>query len=203
MTIFVAVPVKPFGVAKARLAPILDAAARRRLGPTVVAHTLEAATQAGGRVAVVTADADVARWAKGQGVEVVPEAPPGSGLNRAAQAAVAVASRLEMPWAIVHADLPLLRPDDLVAVFDALSTGHVALAPSHDRGSNVVAAALDRFPFSYGPDSFGRHLTAAARLQLPVRVLVRTRLALDLDGPDDLRSVLLHPDGAWMRAHLS
>ena len=34
------VPIKPFGIAKARLAPALDAGARSRLGRAIAAHTL-------------------------------------------------------------------------------------------------------------------------------------------------------------------
>jgi 2-phospho-L-lactate guanylyltransferase len=200
---FVAIPVKPFGVAKARLAPVLGPRARSRLGRAVLAHTIQAASAAGGIVAVVTADAGVARWAKAEGVEVVPEDPQlGSGLDGAARAGAAAAHHQGLRWAVVHGDLPLAEPDDLREVFEALQQGPV-IVPSLERGTNVVAASLADFPFSYGPDSFGRHLAAAAFLSgSPPRVLVRTRLALDLDGPRELQAIRSHPHGAWIEGCL-
>ncbi|MGH9167633.1 MAG: 2-phospho-L-lactate guanylyltransferase [Acidimicrobiia bacterium] len=200
---FVAVPVKPFGVAKARLAPVLGSRARSRLGRAVLAHTIQAASAAGGMVAVVTADPGVARWAKAEGVEVVPEDPQlGTGLDGAARSGVAAAGRLGLPWAVVHGDLPLAEPADLREVFEALRQGPV-IVPSLERGTNVVAASLDDFPFSYGPDSFGRHLAAAARLGgAPPRVLVRAPLGLDLDGPRELQAIHSHPQGAWIESFL-
>ncbi len=186
-----ALPVKPFGVAKARLGPALDAAARSRLGMAIAARTGRAARDAGAEVAVVTSDRGVRRWARRTGFGVIDEPDgPGSGLDRAARAAAAEAHRRGLPWCIVHADLPLVIPADLAAVFDLARSGPV-LVPSHDGGSNVVASSGPSFPFAYGPGSFHRHLAAVPT----ARVLVHPRLALDLDTPRDLQHALdLAPD---------
>jgi len=189
--VLAALPVKPFGVAKARLGPALDAAARSRLGMAIAARTGRAARDAGAEVAVVTSDRGVRRWARRTGFGVIDEPDgPGSGLDRAARAAAAEAHRRGLPWCIVHADLPLVIPADLAAVFDLARSGPV-LVPSHDGGSNVVASSGPSFPFAYGPGSFHRHLAAVPT----ARVLVHPRLALDLDTPRDLQHALdLAPD---------
>ncbi len=190
------VPVKPFGVAKARLAPRLDAAARRRLGQALALRTAGAAAAAGAEVAIVTGDAHVAEWAAGNGLEVIPE--PAPSLDAAAGAVVAAAAMSGRPWAVVHADLPLARPEDLDPLFAAAAAGAVALAPSRDGGTSAVAGE-GPFPFAYGPGSYHRHLRRAARRSVTVN---RPGLALDLDTPADLDAALAHPDGAWLAGYV-
>ena len=144
--------------------------------------------EAGFPVSIVTDDSGVAEWASALGTAVITEPedePPG--LDRAARAGLRHAARRTMRWAIVHADLPLLGSADLGAVAAAVPKGGVVLAPSHDGGTNVVAGDVSDFRFAYGPGSFRRHLSAAARG--PVRVLVRVGLALDLDNADDLAEI--------------
>ncbi len=189
--VLAALPVKPFGVAKARLGPAVPAATRSRLGRAIAQRTGRAARDAGAEVAVVTSDRGVRRWAGrcGFGVIVEPDGP-GAGLDRAARAAAAEADRRGLPWCIVHADLPLVTPADLAAVFAHARSGPV-LVPSHDGGTTIVAASGPSFPFAYGPGSFHRHLAAVPR----ARVMTNPRLALDLDTPRDLQHALdLAPD---------
>jgi 2-phospho-L-lactate guanylyltransferase len=185
-----AVPIKPFGIAKQRLAPILDAPSRSRLGKAIAANTLSAVAAAGVEVAVVTADPDVAAWTMRQGVPVI--ADPGTGLDDAAAAGVAAAVD---GWAIIHADLPWLQPADLAAVLGARPPGGITLAPAADGGTSVIAGT-GGFPFSYGPGSFARHLAAA--VALPHAVVVRAGLALDLDTPTDLEVARSHERGDWL-----
>jgi 2-phospho-L-lactate guanylyltransferase (CobY/MobA/RfbA family) len=42
----------------------------------------------------------------------------------------------------------------------------------------------------FGPDSFRRHVEAAAEADLPLAVCERPELAFDLDAPDDILTVL-------------
>jgi 2-phospho-L-lactate guanylyltransferase len=177
VTLLVGVPIRAFD-GMVRLAPVLDRPRRRRLVARLAARTLEVARAAGCAVAVVTGDPEVAAWAETRHVRVVVE-PAGGGLDGAAAALVAAASP---PWAVVHADLPLLGVPDLVAVAREAAIATV-LAPSRDGGTSVVASTLPGFPFAYGPGSFARHLAACPG---PRRVLVRPGLAFDLDRPADL-----------------
>ncbi len=174
----IGVPIKAFGVAKARLAPVLGPRERARLGTAVAAHTIGVAATLG-PVAVVTGDADVAVWAEELGCAVVPERP--GGLDGAAAAFVDATGG---PWAVLHADLPLLGADDLATALAAADRTGWAVAPSSDGGTSLVAGE-GPFGFTYGPGSFQRHLAARPG----AAVVVRRGLAVDLDTPADLAAV--------------
>ena len=193
MSLLIAIPIKPFGVAKARLSPLLDARARSQLGRSVAAHTVQTALATGAKVAVVTSDDGVGRWAGALGAGVIREAPEfGGGLDGAAAAAVAATAGIT--WLILPADLPRLSPADLDAAIARFRPNGYVLAPSYDGGTSLLMGR-GPFPFSYGPGSFHRHLRAAGE---GARVVVRTGLALDLDTPRDLaaaRSLALA--GVW------
>jgi 2-phospho-L-lactate guanylyltransferase len=194
VTLLAAIPVKPFGVAKARLSGELGPEQRTRLGKAIAARTAVLARQAGARVVVVTGDTGVAAWAQSIGFDVLPEGPQ-TGLDAAAASAAAAATER---WAIIHADLPLATAADFRTVFDATGDG-IVLVPSYDGGTNVVAGSNPEFPFSYGPGSFHRHLAAAPGAQ----VLTHPRLAMDLDTPRDLDYARASRRGGWLEPFLS
>jgi len=189
VSLLIAIPVKPFGVAKNRLQPALDGTQRSRLGKTIAAHTAMEARATGARIAVVTADDGVAGWAQSLEFEVVWEAPEhGSGLNGAAAAAVAAAGRDGSDWMILHADLPLISRAEIGAAIDRHRRGRYVIAPSYDGGTGLIMGS-GAFPFSYGPGSFHRHLRAAKGAG---DVVIRSGLALDLDTPRDLEAAMSH-----------
>ena len=196
--ILAAIPIKPFGVAKARLAPRLDAAARSQLGKAVAGRTAAAAADAGALVAIVTADEGVAAWSRSLGYLTISEpSPSNDGLNGAAETAMYEAARRHRPWAIIHADLPLVTPGSLRVVFSKASQQTV-LVPSHDGGTNVVAGRGAAFRFSYGTSSFHRHLAShphSAVLALP-------DLALDMDTAADLDRARRHATGSWLKSYV-
>ncbi len=188
----VAIPVKPFGVAKARLAPLLTPEERSRLGKAVAAHTARVADESGGHVAIVTASPAVASWAHGLGLDTIDD--PGSGLDAAAAAAVARAGKTATPWLVLHADLPLLTVSDVAALIDALAASSAVLAPSHDAGTAALGARAAFSRFGYGPGSYHRH-----RRALPTAaVVIRPGLAIDLDTTKDLSRILAMPAGRWV-----
>jgi len=197
--ILAAIPIKPFGVAKARLAPMLDGRQRRELGRAMARRTATAAADAGARIAIVTGDAGVAGWARSFGYLVVAEGDgTGSGLDRAAAAATAEATRMRCRWAIIHADLPLVTPGALRKVFRA-AQANLVLVPSYNGGTNIVAGGTTAFQFSYGPASFHRHL----RSHPEATVICDSRLALDLDTATDLSLAATRPYGTWLRRHVA
>lgn len=185
----VVIPVKPFGVAKRRLAGVLDAPHRSRLGREVASRTIDAARASGAGVAIVTADPGVAEWARRQDAAVVSD--PGLGLDEAARAAVEAAQG--RPWVVLHADLPLIAPADVAAVLAALETNGSVIAPSYDGGTSALGGS-GSFSFRYGPGSFHRHFAAAPRMQ----VVARVGLAIDLDAPSDLEAARRHRRGSWL-----
>jgi 2-phospho-L-lactate guanylyltransferase len=196
--ILAAIPIKPFGVAKARLSGRLDATARSRLGKAVATRTAEAATDAGALVAIVTADRGVAGWARSNGYLVIDETmSPRDGLNGAAEAAVIEATRRRRSWAIIHADLPLVTPASLGLIF-SLAAKHVVMVPAHDGGTNVIAGRSTEFRFAYGKGSFHRHLASHPN----ARVVTHPQLALDLDTARDLTRASIDPAGRWLSRYL-
>lgn len=192
--ILAAVPIKPFGVAKARLSPVLGPAARSHVGRAIAARTAALSAEAGAEVIVVTSDDGVATWAKEHDLLSIPEDPEfGGGLDGAASTAARHAAQLGMRWVIVHADLPVATAMDLQIVFSTAAIGPV-LVPSYDGGTNLIGGSGENFRFSYGIGSFRRHLAA-----MPEAVVISTpRLALDLDTPEDLTRARSSPVGAWL-----
>jgi 2-phospho-L-lactate guanylyltransferase (CobY/MobA/RfbA family) len=120
----------------------------------------------------------------------------GSSLDEAAGAAVQAATSAGTPWAVLHADLPLLTSDVLQRCVSHLANGGSVLAPSSDGGTSLIGSS-GSIDFSYGPGSFHRHL-GALRHANPM-IVSHVGLALDLDEPEDLHAALPHAAGAWIR----
>ncbi len=180
------IPVKELAQAKARLAPVLDDAARRRLALAVFRDVLAAALAcpALDAVAVVTRDEEVLRLAGEAGAEGLPE--PG-GLNEAlTSAAETLVQRNGDRLVVLAADLPLATSDDIAAV--AQARADVAVAPSKDGGTNALALPLPvgASTFRFGVDSARRHLAGAEEAGLRSLRLDLPNLAFDLDTPEDL-----------------
>ena len=96
---------------------------------------------------------------------------------------------------VIHADLPLLGPDDISALIAAAKGGRIALAPDrHGQGTNAAALpAGSRLAFRFGPGSFAAHIGQAAGHAVPVH---RPGLALDIDDPADLALAQARKAGA-------
>ncbi|HEV7758457.1 MAG TPA: 2-phospho-L-lactate guanylyltransferase [Acidimicrobiales bacterium] len=176
----VVVPVKAFSAAKVRLAPALDPAARAALARELADVVMAAAAPL--PVMVVCDDDAVRDWALAAGAEVVWCA--GRGLNGAVADGVVALRHLGVDMAVVaHSDLPLATELAWVADFPG-----VTLVPDRRRdGTNVAAVpTASGFEFAYGKGSFARHRAAAARLDLPVRIVEDAALGWDVDLPADL-----------------
>ncbi len=176
------IPVKELSQAKARLAPVLDAAGRRELAVALLRDVLAAALAcpALDKVAVVTRDADVLALAAEAGAEGLAE--PG-GLNEAlTTASETIARRGVDRLLVLAADLPLAAPDDIATVAEA--DADVAIVPSTDGGTNALALPPGGIAFRFGPDSSRRHLAAVAVADLRPLRLDLPALAFDIDTPD-------------------
>lgn len=181
----VVVPLRSFAFGKARLAGVLDDAARaslaRRMAGTVVAA-------AGACPLVIVSSApDVAAWTAERGLARVDD--PGS-LDLAAVAGRSWVRAQGLGRVVVaHADLPLAR--SLEAVAAGGDTPVATVVPDrHDDGTPVLALPVDApFRFAYGPGSFARHVAEAERCGLEVRVVRDPELGFDVDEPADLAAL--------------
>jgi 2-phospho-L-lactate guanylyltransferase len=90
--------------------------------------------------------------------------------------------------ALLPADLPRLRSEEIEALIEASRCTGLALAPDrHERGTNALCLALpSAFQPRFGPDSLARHLAQAASLGLKPAIVRSPGLAFDLDDPSDL-----------------
>ncbi|MBB4631603.1 2-phospho-L-lactate guanylyltransferase [Sphingosinicella soli] len=176
------VPLKTSGERKSRLARLLSAEERSVLSARMFHHVINVLPHvpAIGRI-VVLADECPADW-RGDWM-----ADGRRGLNlELEQARKLLAGDL----IVLHADLPLLTPEDVAALIEAASEG-LAIAPDrHRTGTNGLALKASTFlEFSFGTDSFSLH-----RLQhLDCKVIKREGFALDLDTPDDLKALMEIP----------
>jgi 2-phospho-L-lactate guanylyltransferase len=138
---------------------------------------------------VISPDEVVLEVAIGRGARGLTEEKPPLGNAIRQVEEEATASGIEV-LAVLLADTPFVTPEAITTALHTL--GPVVLAPSHDGvGTNLL---LRRPPSAiaarFGPDSYRRHLEAAAVADLPTAVIERSELAFDLDLPGDILTVL-------------
>lgn len=184
-TAAIVVPIRSFGVAKQRLSPVTDVAARRRLMRDLAATALDACTSF--PTAVVTSDLDVFDFAAGRGLTVLDD--PGS-LDGAARRGQSWARELGVDRLVVlHADLPFVRSLDALV---APGRARVAvLVPDQRRdGTPLLSIPADvSFAFAYGVGSFARHCIHAEAAGLAVDIVDDPDLGFDVDLPEDLHEL--------------
>ena len=201
--------VKPFRLAKQRLAPVLSEAERIALARVMledVLNALDACTHILAGVFVVTADDDAAAIARRHDATVIREAAA-AGMNAAM---AGVIDRLSgMPHAgmvVVPADLPQISATDIDEIVALIGRAPaVALVrASSDGGTNVLACRpAGIFAPAFGVDSFNRHCLAAADGGIPPTVRLAPRLGLDIDRPEDLAAFLALDSTTGTHAWLS
>ena len=176
----VLVPLRSLRDGKLRLDPALSAERRAGLIESMAATVVRAALHL--PVLVVHDDAEVSEWAHARGAMSLRGRTPG--LNHAVREGREHLARLGYRRTIVaHADLPRAR--DLTV---ADSDSGITIVPDRiGDGTNVMSLPTSiPFTFAYGPGSFERHRRLAEATGLPVRVLLDSDLAWDVDHPDDL-----------------
>lgn len=182
------IPAKSFHQSKRRLAALFDAEERAAISAALLARTVRVAKTAlaDSAIVIVASGDDVADVAHAAGADRV-IMPRAEGLNpQLAEAALHVPEGADL--LILHADLPLLTPQDLAAL--VATPGPVVLAPDHrGEGTNaLLQRAADRF-FAFGVGSCVRHREEAARRGLQPSLCARPGLARDLDEADDWAAV--------------
>jgi len=192
MKLAVAIPMKPFSLAKQRLRPDLDAVTRQELATMMLAHVL-AAVAASGVIAIrgiVSADPAVLGLAAQYGFEPIAEPEP-RGYNAAAARARAWAqARGADALLILPADLPLLSPSDIFNLARLAAPHQRVLIIAPDAAESGTNALLLRPPQAmschFGPHSFEWHQRLAQKAGLPFFIYRSTTIARDIDWPEDL-----------------
>ncbi len=200
------VPVKLLSGAKSRLAPVMTQAERESLCLGMFEHVLDAlaGSRAVGHWAAVSPDARILRVARQRGGTGIPDLE--GDLNGALRQGVRVAvSRGAEAVLMLPADLPLLRSselDELVSLATESPCAVIARAES-DGGTNALLVRPPRaLQPAFGTNSFEAHLHQARDLGIPIHVFEAPGLALDLDTPDALATVLA-ASGPIQPAHIA
>jgi 2-phospho-L-lactate guanylyltransferase len=203
------VPVKPFHLAKRRLAPILGGAERARLARLMFEDVLDVLTASRGMLAgvvVLTADVGAAEIARCRGAVVIAEGAP-SGLSAAIEQAIGCLSAAPGDGMfVVPADLPHLTAAAIEQIVRQLDVPEaVALVPAlEDGGTNLLACrpAGVMHPH-FGPQSFARHVEAARRAGITPTILEMSDLGRDIDRPADLETFMSLDTATRTHAFLS
>src|SRR4028119_1432371 len=84
---------------------------------------------------------------------------------------------------VLPADLPLIEPEDVLAVLAGAASAPVVVVPDGARsGTNaLLLRPPNALPFLFGPESFEAHLQAAGDREVEAYVCENGHLSFDLD----------------------
>lgn len=191
------IPLKDLELAKTRLAGLLTPSERRQLARAMLDDVLAVLNAHPGidRITLLSGDEDAARVCAEAGVNVLPESTlECSGLNPVLQAAT---RHLDLDdnesLLVLHGDLPLLTARDVSAALElhAQDSGLVIGCDRHGQGTNLMVFAGAATPeFRFGEGSCKAHCDWAVAAGVPVHVLEREGVGLDVDEPADLELLL-------------
>ena len=195
------VPLKDLVQAKTRLAGLLSPSERRSLAQAMledVLAVLSAHPQVEG-ITLVSDDPAAHLLAAQFGAVHWPESELDCrGLNAVVDTASArLLAGSGRDILLVHGDLPLLTAGDVSAVLDARRelSGLVIGCDRHGAGTNLLCFDAASVPeFSFGAGSCAAHKAAASGRGIPVCVLDREGIGLDVDEPEDLAALLRQLD---------
>lgn len=191
------VPVKALSEAKSRLAHHLTQEQRGTLMLEMLGHVLETlhASRVLARVSVVSPDSYVLDRAQQWGAHTYMEEVAG---HNPALTAAATRELNSGTTALltISADLPLLRPDEIIHLIEQLRQYDVVLSPSRDgTGTNALLARPPlALPYLFGPNSLPRYQAEADRRLLRCTTYSSIGLALDIDTIEDLEASRQYPD---------
>lgn len=184
----VAMPMKPFELAKSRLAEMLADEQRERLARALFLRTQRffALHFADFDRLVVTQSEDVRRLSERVGSECLLE-PGVDGLNLASARAVRWAGeRGYESVLLIPGDVPVWVRSEVNLLLDQARQHGAVIAQARDGGTNALLLRLPAaFGFCYGPDSSNTHLHAARDAGVSAVVCKLPFLAHDLDVPAD------------------
>ncbi len=188
---YILIPVKDLSQAKQRLAGLMAPEERTRLAWSMLETTFAAASRVKNAdcIAVVTLYPPAIAHAEEYGMEVFVEADQISesisvdlGSREAKRRGASAVLRLPI-------DLPLITTADIEAILENdTSEDLVVLVPSRDgTGTNaILRRPPDLFPSQFGPGSLAKHLIQAKRAKARCKIVEMSRIALDIDDPEDL-----------------
>jgi 2-phospho-L-lactate guanylyltransferase len=192
------IPVKPFSLAKSRLAAVASPQERRRLAEAMLEDVLTAVASVREEVSVTVVGSDdgAALAAARFGFHFHRDAE-GTLNDQLERARRATCVGYDSQLLCLPADVPCVTAADVHALLQGARSG-AALCISIDGGTNALCTRVAHaVPFRYGVDSGRAHAAACEAAGLAVQNLHNPRLR-DIDTPDDLAWLL--EAGAHTRA---
>jgi len=190
MSLWAIVPIKPLRRGKSRLSTILSEEERSHLNHYLFTYTIEVLKQVDSisDILVVSRDTNVLTESREMGVRTVTENGTPE-LNHAIRRASLFSTAFSTEGVlIVPADLPLLTPEDVTDfIHHRTQAPMIVISPDRRRqGTNMLLLdPADLLTFSYGQESFTRHIELAKSQCADVMIVENERIALDLDVPED------------------
>src|SRR5437870_1813522 len=178
------VPVKNLENAKQRLASVLDQGTRTELAQAMLHDVLDAlaACCSNSEVSLVTSVPFVLDLAQAFSFQVIPDATNRSETDAIEMATQLWESRGVESTLVIPADIPLIQPSEVTAIFqDVPEEGSVLDPVADSRGTNAILRRPGAFfPLRYGNDSFKPHPAATRATVTPRVVLSLPGIALDI-----------------------
>ena len=204
------VPLKDLVQAKTRLAGLLRPSERRALAQAMAEDVLTVLCGHSdiAQITLVSDDPCASLLAQQYGAQCWSEKSLGAcGLNAVIQSA---SERLlasgEEPLLVLHGDLPLLSAEDISSVLSGQRQlqGLIIGCDRQGSGTNLLAFNTAHMPrFCFGHDSCAGHMASARSAGIPVQLLQRSGISVDVDVAPDLKCVMeqlhLHPAGNTAR----
>tara|TARA_R110002073_G_scaffold53099_1_gene137368 strand:+ start:198 stop:929 length:732 start_codon:yes stop_codon:yes gene_type:complete len=198
-------PLKDLVQAKTRLSGLLRPSERRALAQAMAEDVLTvlAAHSDVSRITLVSDDPGAALLAGKFGADCWSEHALGcSGLNPLMQRASSrILADSDEPLLVLHCDLPLLTGADISAALAAQRAldGLIVACDQQGRGTNLLAFSARCIPqFCFGLNSCAGHEVSARSAGIPVKILQRSGIGVDVDEPADLKQVM---DSLHLRPH--
>jgi 2-phospho-L-lactate/phosphoenolpyruvate guanylyltransferase len=194
MTLWAIVPVKPLRRGKSRLAGMLTEDERTVLNQELLEHTLKVLSglKELDQVLVVSRDPHALTIARNHGAKTVQEDGQPHLNTALARATVMAQVHSIRGILVIPADLPLLTPDDVLALIDrAAKPPVVVIAPDrHGKGTNaLLMVPAGQIEYDFGEGSFQRHCERAKNSGARLEIVELPSLGLDLDLPEDLQLI--------------
>ena len=193
--IFGLIPVKDLSKAKERLSSILPQEDRTALAYAMLEDVLKALKGAKllDRHFIVTMDRRTIEIAGAFGIEVIEETE-----QKGESHSVDYASRICMKKGaesvlVIPGDAPLITSEDIDSIVEKeRDFPSVILIPARDDyGTNaILRKPPDVIPSRFGEDSFRKHMDEARERGIHCDTFRNSRIALDIDHPDDLEEFL-------------
>jgi len=188
---FAVVPVKDLSKAKERLSSILSQTERTALAYAMLEDVLRAlkGSRLLDRLFVVTSDENAIELAKIMGVEIIKETKQEGESTSVDYASKICKTMGAQSVLVIPGDTPLVTPGDVDLILEKEKSypSVVLVHARDDMGTNAIfRKPPDVIPSRFGYDSFKKHINEARQRNIPYEVYNLSRVALDVDEPEDL-----------------